>query len=114
MRSFTALAVGLAIVSPSSARSTAGPYTDLENRDTSTNPKSPVLGWFGRLFRKQAPPEACIRDEYYDFAYNSTFGRDFCMEFMTYPNTTVTETFTPIRYESHKEIFTRSCLLSLK
>jgi hypothetical protein len=95
MHSFTALAIGLVIVAPSSARSTSGPYTDLEHRDTSTNTGN-VMSWINRFFRRQAP-ESCVEDEYFNFAYNSTFGQSFCMAYMTYPNTTVTVTTTPIR-----------------
>jgi hypothetical protein len=94
MHSFKALAIGLAVVAPSSARSTSGPYTDLENRDSSTSSGNPLLNWLGRLIRRQ-DGQSCVEDEYFNFAYNSTFGKDFCMAFMSYPNTTVTSDYTP-------------------
>lgn len=59
MRSFTALALGLALTSPSSARVTNAEVGQISTSDSG----SVVVNWLGRLFRRKAQV-TCFEDEY--------------------------------------------------
>lgn len=61
MRSAVALAIGLALVHPSSARVANGPAAEISEVSTSTS-GSAIVNWLGRLFRRKAQI-TCVQDE---------------------------------------------------
>lgn len=91
MRSFSRLALGLALVNLSLARVT--------QRETNPQASDGVVGWLKQLLKKsvaaRTPSTTCYADEYYTFVHNSSFGESFCREHMPYAGINITETYTP-------------------
>ena len=102
MRSFSALALGLSLADISTARVAHDPRPDLERRDGG----KVVFHWFNQLFRKDAdstigqrqePVGTCYIDDYFNFVHNSSFGEEFCRDYMSYPVVTEVDDYTPVR-----------------
>lgn len=66
-----------------------------------------VFKWLGSLFTRDvverqdtgSRSEICVEDEYYYFVYNSSFGQNFCGEYVNYQNLTTITDYIPTRQE---------------
>lgn len=95
MRSSAIVAIGLSLIHASDARvanTPAGP----QQRDAEPSSNNIVRQLFNRLFKKAAAA-TCYQDNYYNFLNDPEFGSSFCQQYITYSNTTVTVTRTPVR-----------------
>ncbi|KAF2207918.1 hypothetical protein CERZMDRAFT_101940 [Cercospora zeae-maydis SCOH1-5] len=94
MRSSAIVAAGLSLIHVSNARVANAPAAPQQpNIDSSSN--NIVVQLFNRLFKKAAAA-TCYQDNYYDFLNDPEFGSSFCQQYLTYANTTITVTRTPV------------------